>query len=67
MTLSRGRRTARFGVVEAKIPEAIPVLRKYIAVILVTRAYFDAAPDSPDDAIAAELRRHAVFPLVPTT
>lgn len=67
VTLSRGRQTARFGVVEAGPEEAIPVLRKYIAEIRVTRAYFDAAPDSPDDAIAAELQRHAVFRLVPTT
>lgn len=44
VALSRGRRTARFRVVEAEIPEAIPVLRQYIADIRVTRAYFDAAP-----------------------
>lgn len=66
VTLSRGGRTTRFGVVEAEIPEAIPVLRRYIAEIRVTRAYFDARPDSPDDAIAAELQRHAVFRLVPS-
>lgn len=65
VTLGRGRSTARFGVVEADGPEAVPVLRKYIAEIRVTRAYFDAAPDSPDEAIAAELERHPVFRLVP--
>jgi deazaflavin-dependent oxidoreductase (nitroreductase family) len=66
VTLSRAGRTAHFGVVETELPEAIPVLRKYIAEIRVTRAYFDAEPDSPDDAIAAELQRHPVFRLVPT-
>lgn len=29
--------------------------------IRVTRRYFDAAPDAPDDAIVAELPRHPVF------
>jgi hypothetical protein len=39
------------------------VLRKYMARIRVTRPYFDAAPDSPDDAVKAELPRHPVFQL----
>jgi hypothetical protein len=38
-------------------------LRAYIDEIKVTRPYFDANPDSPDDAIAAELTRHPVFRL----
>jgi hypothetical protein len=29
----------------------------------VTRGYFDAHPDDPDDAIAAELPRHPVLKL----
>ncbi len=33
--------------------------------VRVTRPYFDAAPDSPDGAIEAELPRHAVFRLIP--
>jgi hypothetical protein len=41
------------------------VLRKYMARIRVTRPYFDAAPDSPDDAVKAELPRHPVFQLTP--
>jgi deazaflavin-dependent oxidoreductase (nitroreductase family) len=65
VTLSRGRKTAHFRVVDARREEAIPVLRKYIAEMKVTRAYFDARPDSPDDAIAAELERHPVLRLVP--
>jgi hypothetical protein len=38
---------------------------KYIAEIGVTRPYFDATPDSSDQAVAAELSRHAVFRLIP--
>jgi hypothetical protein len=61
--------TAHFRVVEAGREEAIPVLGRYITEIRVTRAAasFDAVPDSPDDAIADELNRHAVFRLVPAS
>jgi len=65
VTLSRGGRSEKFSVVEATPEAAIPVLRAYIDEIKVTRPYFDAGPDSPDDAIAAELKRHAVFRLAP--
>jgi len=65
VTLSRGGRSEKFRVEEASVEAAIPVLRAYIGEIKVTRAYFDANPDSPDDAIAAELERHAVFRLIP--
>lgn len=64
-TLSRGRRSHRFRVEEADRPAAVPVLRKYMTEIRVTRPYFDAAPDSPDQDVAAELRRHPVFRLIP--
>jgi hypothetical protein len=40
-------------VEEATAQAAIPVLRAYIGEIEVTRPYFDANPDSTDDAIAA--------------
>ena len=39
----------------------MPVLRAYIDEIKVTRPYFNTNPDSHDEAIAAELKRHAVF------
>jgi hypothetical protein len=45
--------------------DAIPVLRKYIDEIRVTRPYFDATPSSSDAAVAAELPRHPVFRLIP--
>jgi deazaflavin-dependent oxidoreductase (nitroreductase family) len=61
--LSRGGRSRRFRAEEVEAEEAIPVLRQYIAEIPVTRPYFDGRPDSPDDVLEADLRRHAVFRL----
>jgi hypothetical protein len=65
VTLSRGGRSETYKVEEAGAEDAIPVLRKYIAEIRVTRPYFDAALTSSDEAVAAELPRHAVFRLIP--
>jgi deazaflavin-dependent oxidoreductase (nitroreductase family) len=65
VTLSRGGTSTRFGIEEATAQTATPVLRAYISEIKVTRSYFDADADSSDDLIAAELKRHAVFRLVP--
>jgi deazaflavin-dependent oxidoreductase (nitroreductase family) len=64
VTLSRGGRSETCRVEEAGAEDAIPVLRRYIAEIRVTRAYFDAGPSSSDEAVAAELGRHAVFRLI---
>ena len=65
VTLSRGGRSQAYKIEEAAAEDAVPVLRKYIAEIRVTRPYFDATPNSSDEAIAAELSRHAVFRLIP--
>jgi hypothetical protein len=67
VTLSRGSHSGTYKVEEVGPEDAIPVLRKYIAEISVTRAYFDATPNSSDEAVAAELSRHAVFRLIPST
>jgi deazaflavin-dependent oxidoreductase (nitroreductase family) len=67
VTLARGGRSQRFSVEEAEIQETVPVLRKYITEVPVTRPYFDARPDAPDQAIAAELARHPVLRLIPRT
>jgi deazaflavin-dependent oxidoreductase (nitroreductase family) len=67
VTLSRGSHSETYKVKEVGAEDAIPVLRKYIAEIRVTRAYFDATPTSSDEAVAAELSRHAVFRLIPST
>jgi deazaflavin-dependent oxidoreductase (nitroreductase family) len=67
VTLSRGRHTNKFKVEEPDVEAALPVLRRYIAEIRVTRPYFNANPNSPDDAIAGELEMHAVFRLIPVS
>jgi deazaflavin-dependent oxidoreductase (nitroreductase family) len=63
--LSRGGQTKRYKIAEAGAQDAVPVLRKYISEIRVTRAYFDATPSSSDAAVAAELPRHPAFRLIP--
>jgi hypothetical protein len=65
VTLSRGGRSETLTAEPVGPQEAVPVLRTYMAEIRVTRPYFDAVPDSPDEAVAAELARHAVFRLRP--
>jgi deazaflavin-dependent oxidoreductase (nitroreductase family) len=67
VTLSRGGHSETYKVQEVRTEDAIPVLRKYIAGIRVTRAYFDATANSSDEAVAAELARHAVFRLIPSS
>jgi F420H(2)-dependent quinone reductase len=67
VTLSRGGHSETYKVQEVGAEDAIPVLRKYIAGIRVTRAYFDATANSSDEAVAAELARHAVFRLIPSS
>jgi hypothetical protein len=67
VTLSRGGHSETYKVEEAGAEDAIPVLRTYIAEIRVTRPYFDATANSSDEALAAELSRHAVFRLIPST
>lgn len=64
-TLSRGRRSHAYRVVEVGPADAVPVLREYMRLIRVTAPYFDATSNSPDDAVAAEVSRHPVFRLVP--
>jgi deazaflavin-dependent oxidoreductase (nitroreductase family) len=65
VTLRRGRNSQRYTVTEPEPADAVPVLRRYMTQIRVTRPYFDAAPDAPDDAIEAELPGHPVFRLTP--
>jgi hypothetical protein len=65
VTLSRGGHQARYAIAESEPGEAIPVLRKYLTDIRVTRPYFEATPASPDSEIEAELPRHPVLRLIP--
>lgn len=65
VTLSRGSRSESFKAQPVGVSEAVPVLREYLLQVPITRPYFDAAPDSPDDSLAAEVPKHPVFRLVP--
>ena len=65
VTLSRGGHQVRYAIAEPAPGEAVPVLRKYMTDIRVTRPYFDATPASPDHEIEAELARHPVLLLIP--
>jgi hypothetical protein len=52
-----------YTVREVGAEEAAPVLKCYVAVATKTRPQFDAGPDSPVEAFAAEADRHPVFEL----
>ena len=62
--LTRALRTERLRVEEVDAQTAAPVLREYLRKTPVTRSFFDATPDSPLDAFAAEAQRHPVFRIV---
>lgn len=61
--LSRALRTERVRVEEVGPEEAAPVLREYLRTTRITQPYFDAGPDAPLEAFAAEAGRHPVFRL----
>lgn len=66
-TLSRAGHSAVYKVVPATVEEALPVIRKYMTDVPITRAYWDARPDASDQAIRAEFQTHPVFRLVPVS
>lgn len=59
--LSRGRRRDQVKISEVGPQESAPVLREYLQRVSVVRPFFDASPDSPLEAFAAEADRHPVF------
>ena len=64
VTLRRGKLSETFTATEVAPADAVPVLRRYLAMKPAGRfvkAYFDAAPDAPDEAFAEEAPRHPVF------
>lgn len=64
VTLRRGSRSQTFRAVEVGVTESVPVLRKYLREVPVTRPYFDASPDSPNGVLAKEVEKHPVFELI---
>lgn len=65
VTLRYGRTSRRYVIREVTAGEAGPVLKRYVAVATKTRRHFDATPDAPVEAFAAEAGRHPVFELTP--
>ncbi|GIW07458.1 MAG: hypothetical protein KatS3mg060_2263 [Dehalococcoidia bacterium] len=61
VTLARGRRSETVKIEELAPSDAAPVLRLYATRVPITRPYFDASPDAPVEAFAAEAARHPVF------
>lgn len=62
--LARSRRTTRYRIEALAAAEAAPVLREYLRTTPIVKAYFDAGPEAPLDAFAAEAACHPVFRLV---
>jgi deazaflavin-dependent oxidoreductase (nitroreductase family) len=62
--VKRGRRDEMVGIEELAAAEAAPVLREYLRANGIVKSFFEARPDSPDEAFAAEAQRHPVFRLV---
>ena len=65
VTLARGGHREVVRVTEVAPAESVPVLRRYLREVPVTRNYFDVSLDSSDDAFVAEAPRHPVFRLDP--
>ena len=63
--IRRRGRTRAYRVTEAGPEQAGPVLKDYVRVATVTRAYFVADKDDPAEAFSAEADRHPVFELTP--
>jgi deazaflavin-dependent oxidoreductase (nitroreductase family) len=62
--LTRARKTTRHAIEEVGPEEAAPVLREYLRTTRIVKPFFDATPDAPLEAFAAEAARHPVFRLL---
>ena len=63
VTLRRGRREETLPITELDASASAPVLKRYVQRERIVRPWFDAGPDDPVDAFAAEAARHPVFRL----
>jgi deazaflavin-dependent oxidoreductase (nitroreductase family) len=59
--LARAGKTSRHAITEVGPEEAAPVLREYLRATPIVKNYFDAPPDAPLAAFAAEALDHPVF------
>jgi deazaflavin-dependent oxidoreductase (nitroreductase family) len=63
--LSRGGRSHRYRATEVDLVDAVPVIRRYIAQVPVTRAWWAARADASQTDMLAEASTHPVFRLEP--
>jgi deazaflavin-dependent oxidoreductase (nitroreductase family) len=63
VSLRRGRRVETLAITELGPEASGPVLKRYVKEQRVVRPWFDADPDAPPEAFAAEADHHAVFRL----
>jgi len=63
--LHRGRRGCSFNATEVGPEVAAPVIRQYIALVPVTRAYWGVPSHATVDELRAEAGHHPVFRLTP--
>ena len=64
VTLTRGRRSEGVKITELGPDDSAPTLKEHVQRNAITRPYFDAPPDAPAEAFAAEASRHPVFKIV---
>jgi deazaflavin-dependent oxidoreductase (nitroreductase family) len=63
VTLTRGEKTEKVGLVEIKPAESALILKKYLVLEPITNSYFNVRVDSDEAAFIAEAPRHPVFRL----
>jgi hypothetical protein len=64
VSLARGGRHESVLIEGLGPEESVPVLRKYLEEVPVTRPYFDVTPDSSKEAFAVEAPKHPVFRII---
>ncbi|MCA9906258.1 MAG: nitroreductase family deazaflavin-dependent oxidoreductase [Anaerolineae bacterium] len=67
VSLMRAGKTETVTIQELDAAQSAPILKLYAQHNAVTRPYFDAAPDAPVEAFAAEAAQHPVFRLGATS
>ena len=65
VTLSRRKHRETVKIHEVGPEQSAPVLRTYLRQVRPVRPFFDATPDSPVEAFAAEAAQHPVFLIDP--
>ncbi len=66
VSLSRGRNSEEFEIIQLSSAESAPILKKYVNLYAITRPYFDAKPESDPAEFEKEAHLHPVFKLQKT-